>query len=58
VDVPLELGLLPQISKTRIVDAWNRPSLHNTVVSAPSINSFKQKLREVNLDRFLTIIVE
>ena len=37
----------------RIVDAWN--SLPNTVFSAPSINSFKRKLREVNLGRFLTI---
>ena len=38
----------------RIVDAWN--SLPYTVVSASSINSFKRKLREVNLDRFLTIV--
>ena len=27
-----------------------------TVVSASSINSFKRKLREINLDRFLTIV--
>ena len=38
----------------RIVDAWN--SLPYTVVSASSINSFKRKLRAVNLDRFLTIV--
>ena len=38
----------------RIVDAWN--SLSDTVVSAPLMNSFKRKLREVNLDRFLTIV--
>jgi len=38
----------------RIVDAWN--SLPNIVVSAPSVNSFKRKLREVNLDRFITIV--
>jgi len=38
----------------RIVDARN--SLPNTVVSATSINSFKRKLREVNLDRFLNIV--
>jgi len=31
---------------------WN--SLSNTVVSASSINSFKRKLLEVNLDRFFT----
>jgi len=39
---------------SRIVDAWN--SLPNTVVSAPSINSFERKLCEVNLDRFLTVV--
>ena len=33
----------------RIVDAWN--SLLYTAVSTSSINSFKRKLREVNLDR-------
>ena len=38
----------------KIVDAWN--SLPYTVVSASSINSFKRKLREVNLDRFLSIV--
>jgi len=38
----------------RIVDAWN--SLSDTVVSAPSINSSKRKLCEVNLDRHLTIV--
>jgi len=38
----------------RMVDAWN--SLPYTVDSASSINSFKRKLREVNLDRFLTIV--
>jgi len=38
----------------RIVDAWN--SLPNTVVYVLSIKSFKRKLREVNLDRFLTIV--
>jgi len=37
-----------------IVDAWN--SLPYTVVSASSINSFKRKLREVNFDRFLTVV--
>ena len=37
-----------------MVDAWN--SLPNTVFSAPSSNSFKRKLREVNLDKFLTIV--
>jgi len=39
----------------RIVDAWN--SLPNTVFSASSTNNFKTKLREVNLDRFLAIVV-
>ena len=38
----------------RIVDAWN--SLPNTVLSASSTSNFKMKLREVNLDRFLTIV--
>jgi len=38
----------------RIVDARN--SSPNTVVSASSINSFKRKLREVNLHRLLTIV--
>jgi len=38
----------------RIVDAWN--SLPNTVFSASSTNNFKMKLREINFDRFLTIV--
>jgi len=37
----------------RIVDAWN--ILPNTVFCALSTNNFKMKLREVNLDSFLTI---
>ena len=37
-----------------IVDAWN--SLPNTVLSASSASNFEMKLREVNLDRFLTIV--
>ena len=37
----------------RIVDEWN--SLPNTVFSASLTSNFKMKLREVNLDRFLTI---
>jgi len=41
-------------SARRRIDAWN--SSPNTVVSAPSINSFKRKLREVNLDRFFKLL--
>jgi len=29
---------------------------HPDQITAPSINSFKRKLREVNIDRFLTIV--
>ena len=38
----------------RIVDAWN--SLPNTVLSVSSTSNFKMKLREVNLNRFLTTV--
>jgi len=38
----------------RTVAAWN--SLPNTVLSASSTSNFKKKLREVNLDRFLTTV--
>jgi len=38
----------------RIVDTRN--SLPDTVFSASSTNNLKMKLREVSLDRFLTIV--
>jgi len=43
-------SLLRNFYGNRIVDAWN--NLPNTVVSAPSTDNFKRKLREVNLDRY------
>jgi len=37
----------------RIVLAWN--SLGDTVVTAPSVNSFRKQLNTVNLEKFLIV---
>ena len=51
---PAAIQMLRNIFYTnRIVLAWN--SLNDTVVTASSVNAFRQQLNTVNLEKFLIV---